>query len=271
MKLQHLIQQIYHEPALITPAAHAAIRSILESRLLGETEAREGTDICGDAVEIPGMEIIDGIAHIPIAGAIGAKLSGFAKGRGAVDVADIEDELDDAEENEEVRAIVLDIDSPGGMVLGTPELADRIAQVEKPIMAFSNGTIASAAYWIASATDGIYTTRTANTGSIGVYMAVMDQSRRFEAEGVKVELIKAGSLKGMGFPGTPITDQAREHLQARVNQIYGMFTDHVRQFRGDVDGAAMQGQVFMGQDAMDAGLIDGIVKSKGEAIRLFIG
>ena len=270
MKLQHLIQQVYYEPSLITSAAHAAIRSLIEHRLVGD-EARQGTDYCGDAVEIPGMEIVDGIAHIPVAGAIGAKLSGFAKGRGAVDVADIEQELDQAEESPEVKAIVLDIDSPGGMVLGTPELADRIAQVDKPIMSFSNGMIASAAYWLASATDAIYTTRTANSGSIGVYQAIYDESRAFEAQGVKVELIKAGKLKGMGYPGVPVNDATREHLQAGVNRIYGMFTEHVRNFRGDVDSAHMQGQLFMGPEAVSNGLIDAIVRNKAEAIASFLG
>jgi hypothetical protein len=157
-------------------------------------------------------------------------------------------------------------------VLGTPELADRIAQVSKPIMAFSNGMIASAAYWIASATGGIYTTRTANTGSIGVYMAIADESRAFEAQGVKIEVIKAGKLKAMGFPGTPITDQAREHLQAQVNQIYSMFTNHVRQYRGDdIESSAMQGQLFMGPEAVEAGLIDGVVRNKAEALERFLG
>lgn len=273
MNLHYLIQKVYHEPALITPSAHAAIRQLLESRLLdasGEVQAAREGEYCGEKVELDGMEIKEGVAHIPIAGAIGSKLSGFAKYRGAVDVADVENELDEAEDSDEVKAILLDIDSPGGMVLGTPELADRIAQVEKPIMAFSNGMIASAAYWLASATDGIFTTRTAETGSIGVYMPVVDKSQAFAAMGVKVELIKAGKFKGMGFPGVSLTDAQREHLQAEVNQIYGMFTEHVRQYRGDVSSETMQGQMFMGPESVRVGLADGIVKNKGEAVQILM-
>jgi ClpP class serine protease len=76
----------------------------------------------------------------------------------------------------------------------------------------------------------------------------------------------------MGFPGTPLTDQAREHLQAQVNQIYSMFTNHVRQYRGDdIETSAMQGQLFMGPEAVEAGLIDGVVRNKVEALERFLG
>jgi len=272
MKLQHLIQQVYYEPSLITPSAHAAIRQLLESRL-GENTAgfairQPGQGVCGQEVEVEQMEIIDGIAHIPIGGAIGQKLTGFERGEGAVDVADIAKEIDMAESDDSVQAVIFDIDSPGGMVSGTPELADKIAAMDKTAFAFSNGSIASAAYWIASATDGIFTTKTASTGSIGVYLPVVDMTRAFEAQGVKVELIKAGKLKGMGFPGTSLSDESRQHLQDRVNQIYEMFTGFVTSRRGEIDSQAMQGQIFMAQEAMDSNLIDGIVSSKEDVVRM---
>lgn len=263
MKLQALLQQLYYEPALILPEAHASIRRLIESRIEhSEPFAREpGQDACGNEVETEQMEIRDGIAFIPIGGAIGQGLDPFERGSGAVDVDDIAADLDQAEEAKDVRAMVLDFDSPGGMVLGTPELADRISQVDKPIFSFTRSLIASAAYWLASSTDGIFSTETANIGSIGVYIPVHDMSMRYAQAGIKVELIKAGKLKGMGYPGTAMSDAGREHLQERVNKIYGMFTDHVKRNRGDISADTMQGQVFMGAEAMERGLIDGIVKS----------
>lgn len=272
MKLQHLIQQVYYEPSIITPQAHASIRQLLESRLgqaAADPPSREpGRGFCGEHVEVEQMEIIDGIAHIPIGGAIGQKLTGFERGEGAVDVAEIAREIDFAESSDQVEAVIFDIDSPGGMVSGTPELADKIAAMEKTAFTFSNGMIASAAYWLASATDGIFTTKTAATGSIGVYLPVMDVSRRFEAEGVKVELIKAGKLKGLGFPGTAMTEEGRDHLQARVNEIYAMFTGFVTDRRGEISSDTMQGQVFLARESLERGLIDQIVTSKDDVVRM---
>jgi signal peptide peptidase SppA len=276
MKLAQLIQTLYYEPALITPDAHASIRQLLDDRLgdgraghqpstlnhqLYKPATREpGRDFCGNEVEVEEMEIRDGIAYIPIGGALGQKLSPFDRGDGAVDILDVMQELDQAEDTSKCRGIILDMDSPGGMVSGTPELADRIALVEKPIYAFSRGMIASAAYWIASACDGIFTTRSAQVGSIGVYLPVLDVSGYYEQRGVKVELIKAGKFKGDGFPGTKLSDDGRAGLQERVNYIYSMFTAHVRSSRGaHIADETMQGQVFMGQEALRLGLVDALV------------
>jgi signal peptide peptidase SppA len=273
MKLQDLIQQIYYEPSLITPAGHASIRRIVECHLAGTRElfeAREpGQNICGDKVEVAQMVIDEqGIAHIPIGGAIGKNLTPFDRGRGAVDVNDVSAELRQAEGSSRVRGIILDFDSPGGMVAGTPELAKEIERVKKPIYAFTDGMMASAAYWLGSASDGIFSTLTASVGSIGVYIPWIDQTKAFEMEGLKVELIKAGKLKGMGFPGTELTAEQRAFLQERVDEIYSMFKSHVVAHRPGVKDESMQGQTFMGTQAYGRGLVDAIVRDKGEVAAL---
>jgi signal peptide peptidase SppA len=277
MKLQYLIQQVYHEPSLITPDAHASIRQLLESRL-GDAESFEarapGKGMCGEKIAVEQMEIIEGIAHIPIGGVVGQKLSPFERGDGAVDVMDVMDELDQAEADPKVTAALLDIDSPGGMVMGTPELGNRIKEFreQKPIMAFSNGMIASAAYWIASSTTAIWTTQSAQIGSIGVYLPVVDYTGYYEQKGIKVELIKAGKLKGIGFPGTKLSAAGREHLQERINEIYQMFTGHVRAMRGQpIADETMQGQTFLAGEAVKRGLVDGIVRDKGDVVRMLKG
>lgn len=278
MKLAQLLQTLYFEPSLITPDAHASIRQLIEERLNNPQPAtnnrqpmvREpGRDICGNEVEVDEMEIRDGIAYIPIGGAIGQKLTPFDRGDGCVDVLDVRQELAQAEDNRMVRGIVIDMDSPGGMVTGTPELADRIAAVEKPIYTYSSGMICSAAYWIASATDGIFCTRSAAIGSIGVYLPVLDVSALYEQRGVKVELITAGKFKGTGFPGTKLSAEQRAELQARVNYIYDMFTAQVRKTRGDaIADETMQGQVFVGEEAQRLGLVDAIVSDISEVSAL---
>jgi ClpP class serine protease len=191
---------------MLTPPLDSSSNRVLAAKSsprLRDSEAKQRTaTICGEEVDLPSMHVDgNGIAHIPIGGAIGQGLGNFAKWAGAVDVADIEADLMEAEENPKVRGIILDMDSPGGMVSGTPELAQVIEGVQKRIYAFSNGLIASAAYWLASATDGIFLTMAAEAGSIGVYQVVYDESQAFQDAGIKVEVIKAGKFKGMGFPG----------------------------------------------------------------------
>lgn len=269
MLIDYLVRKVFFEPSLITSSAHASIRQLLESKIETGEFLRQGTDSCGADVEMPGMEIIDGIAHIPIAGAIGQGLGGFAKGRGAVDVGDISSEIDQAISDKEVKSILFDIDSPGGMVSGTPELASKIRGAAKPKYTFTQGMIASAAYWLASACDGIFATESAEIGSIGVYLPFHDLTKAAEMEGVKVELIKAGKLKGIGYPGLPLSEMQREHLQERVDDIYKMFTTHVRSTRGSrISDDTMQGQTFLAKEAHTRGLIDGLVTSKRDVIQM---
>ncbi len=207
------------------------------------------------------MEIRNGIAHIPVGGAIGKNLTPFDRGSGAVDVNDLAAELQQAEEDPAVRGILMHFDSPGGMVSGTPELARTVERVQKPIYSFTDGLLASAAYWIAAATDGIFATATANVGSIGVYVPFHDLTKRAEMQGIKVELIKTGKYKGMGYPGTALTEDQRAHLQERVEE-------HVRRHRSGVKADSMQGQTFLGAQALSRGLIDGLVENSEQTLQL---
>ena len=275
MKYDRIMALLAEEPLLITPAAHGALaRLFAEHRSLSRADfemKREGTGACGAVVELEQMEIIDGVAHIPIGGPIGRGLGKFEKWAGAVDVEDVIGEIDEAEESAEGGAILLDIDSPGGMYSGTPELGDRILQCQKPIYAFSAGMMCSAAYWAAAATDGIFTTRTATVGSIGVYCAYLDSSAAMEKEGLKVDVFTSGRYKGAGIPGTTLSEDHRKMLQARVEEMAGAFYQHVEASRPDVERTDMQGQVFMGDRAVAAGLVDQVVRDKGEAVELIGG
>jgi signal peptide peptidase SppA len=266
MRYAHIIEQLYTKPWLITAGSHKAIRDLITNRLKNTHIQRDGEGPCGEQVELESMAIEEGIAHIPISGIIGTRLTGFEKGSGAVDTNDIHRELLEAEDNPEVDAILFDIDSPGGMVTGTPELADRIRSIQKPIFAFTASGAQSAAYWIASATDGIFTTRSAEVGSIGVYQPFFDESVAYEQAGVKVDIIKAGRLKAAGFPGTSLSDAQRAQKQSEVDSIHEDFKTAVREKRS-VNSDDMQGQSFMAEKALSRGLIDEIVIDKSAAVR----
>lgn len=266
MRFQHLIQKLI-EPQLITPQAHASILSLVLARM-EDMPKREGQGICGEAVELPSMTVEDGIAIIPVAGAMGSKLTGMEKGSGAVDVDDIIRDVDFSNQSEEVKAILLDIDSPGGMYQGTPELGDVLLSSGKPIFSFSSGMICSAAYWTAASTQAIFATRSASIGSIGVYCAMLDQTGYLEKMGLKMELFASDKYKGAGTPGVPLTMDQRNLIQARVDRMASEFKNHVISTRGGVPSESMLGQAFLASEAAENNLIDGIVSNRAEAISL---
>ena len=274
MKYHQIIAALTEEPLLITPAAHSSLFNLFQEHRSFSKEdfkaLREGTDYCGEAVEIPQMEIIDGIAHIPIGGPIGRGFGSFEKGAGAVDVDDLADEIDQAENDPLVYALAFDIDSPGGMVNGTPETADRILRCDKPTMAFTAGAMCSAAYWIGCACDTICATRSANVGSIGVYCPFLDSSEALKAAGYSVQVFSSGKYKGAGVPGTSLSKDQKEFMQKRVSEIAALFYEHVQSCRPDSQLEDMQGQVFLAQMAEHRGLVDYVVQDKEEAIELLL-
>jgi signal peptide peptidase SppA len=275
-RLQRIIEKVYGELWLIRPETHASIRDIVQAKLVnGNAVMREGDGICGEAVKLEGMVIDEerGFATIPVGGMMGRALSGLEKGAGAVDTYDITAELREANEHKAVRWILLDIDSPGGMVNGTPEVAQAVKQSGKPVYAFTAGMMASAAYWLGSSAQAIYATPSADVGSIGVYVPFFNQTERLKQMGVEVDLFKSGKFKGMGFPGVPLTEEQRDMIQAEVNDLAELFYAVVRENREgmtatDIDSSTMQGQTFMADAALQLGLIDDVVADKETAIQI---
>lgn len=273
MKLLHIANEVFCRPWLITAPAHAKIRDVVTARIA--TGAKMSADF--DPDDIPEKEEVKQFgdtsaicAVIPIHGIIGKGVSVIERTSGMVGVEQIEDDLDAAMENDEVKAILLDVDSPGGSVSGIASLADKIksAASTKLIRAFTDGQMDSAAYWLGcSASGGILASRDAEVGSIGVYIPWADETAAYEKDGVKMHIIKndGGAFKGMGYPGTALTEEQMAHLQDRVNDIFKMFTAHIHSQR-EVSTEAMQGQSFLAADALECNLIDRIC-TFDEAVR----
>lgn len=170
----------------------------------------------------------------------------------------------------DVRSVVLNIDSGGGMVMGTPELGDAISALNerKPVFAFTSGMMCSAAYWSGCAAGQVYSTRSAMVGSIGVYLAVYDYSKMFEQIGIGVELFKQGTFKGMFVEGTSLSEEQRKWITDSVKRDYDDFTAHVREHRGEIADSTMQGQWFTGEQAVSLGLVDRVVTGLPEVVAL---
>lgn len=163
-----------------------------------------------------------------------------------------------------VKAIVLNIDSPGGGVYGVDELATEIraARGDKPIVAVANAQMASAAYYIGSAADEIVVTPSGEVGSIGVFMAHQDLSGALEQEGVRVTLISAGKYKTESNPFEPLGEEARAALQKTVNAYYDAFVGAVSKGRGvkvsEVRSGFGQGRMVTAKEALELNMADRI-------------
>jgi signal peptide peptidase SppA len=213
------------------------------------------------------MSVADGVATISITGPLLPTTDEFDRVMlGATSLDEVRSTVESAAADPAVTSIVLNIDSPGGTVRGTPEAADAIYEASKvkPVRAHTSGTMASAAYWLGSQATSISMTRSASVGSIGVMVPHIDQSKRAEMLGVKVELFTTGKFKAAGFPGTSLTESQRELIQERIDQVFGEFKSAVTRQGRKIPAEAMQGQTFYGPQAESLGLAT-VVRSASQA------
>lgn len=206
-----------------------------------------------------------GVAIIPVRGTL------YHRGWNSYET--IERDFRAALDNTNVKGIVFDIDSPGGMVAGCFDLTDLIYQSrgEKPTLAVVNQRACSAAYAIASACDAVSISKTADAGSVGVVMTHWDVSGAMERWGETITLIYAGAHKVDGNPFQPLPDSVRSRFQAEIQDCYGMFVATVARNRGMTPEAvqATEALVFTGQAAIDVGFADSM-NSASDAITDFI-
>ena len=215
------------------------------------------------------LSVEDGIGVVAIEGPILRKPDLFARVFfGATSSEEIGAALREAGSRDDIKAVFLNIDSPGGTVAGTPELAAAVASVnaQKPVYAFSSGLMCSAAYWVASQARAIYATPSAQVGSIGVVQAVIDNSAALDKAGIKVEVFSVGKYKAMGAPGTPLTDDQRELISSNLAEIAGEFHAAVLAKGRAIPAEAMEGQTFSGKQAQRHNLA-GMVPDRAEAMR----
>lgn len=172
--------------------------------------------------------------------------------------------FDRAIKDDSVGAIVFDINSPGGTVLGLTAITDKIynARGTKPIISVVNDLMASAAYFIGSASDEIVAGPDSETGSIGTIGVHLDWSKALETEGIKPTIIKAGKFKGEGNPYEPLSDDAKQEWQDMVDSYYETFVNTVARNRGttnaNVKSTYGQGRVLRSDKAKSVGMIDRI-------------
>ena len=200
-----------------------------------------------------------GVARVPISGQI---MKGDSKFGGTSSLR-VRQAVRKAIGDGDVKSIVLHIDSPGGTVAGTANLANdvKMANQVKPVVAHIDDLGASAAYWVASQARWITATATSEIGSIGTVAVVEDSSEKAELEGIKVHVISTGEFKGIGVDGAPVLPSHLEYLQSRVEDLNGHFLHAVKKGRNMSIEAVRKladGKVHIAGGALSLGLIDGL-------------
>ncbi|MDQ3230854.1 MAG: S49 family peptidase, partial [Pseudobdellovibrionaceae bacterium] len=195
-----------------------------------------------------------GVGVIPVRGPLFKRANLMTEHCGATSYETVLRDFHQMLASDQVRSIVLDIDSPGGEANGCSELADHIfgARGQKPIAAYVGGTGASAAYWIASACDRIYGSDSSIIGSIGVQSALRSEKNQNE--------IRFVSSQSPNKNRDPSTEDGAREVQAVIDGLAEVFISKVARNRGIsrdmVLGKFGQGSVFIGSEAQKRGLID---------------
>ena len=261
------ILSVLNSPWAILPDKYAEIRDLYDRHAHGDkvdiaaVEAQLGRPM---DKQYRALEVVDGVGILTIDGLMAKRMNLMAAISGGTSTQLLQRDFALAMSDPAVHSILLVIDSPGGEVGGTQEFCNQIfeARAKKPIVAVCEGMMASAAYWIASSADELYiSSGTTQVGSIGVVAAHTDMSKAEANRGVKVTEISAGKYKRLASEHEPLSAEGRDMLKDQVDQIYTVFVDDVARNRGvsseKVLSEMADGRIFIGQKAIDAGLVDG--------------
>jgi signal peptide peptidase SppA len=262
------ILDVLYQPWAIAPDRLMEIQAIYAAHLRGESididavEARIGRQLQNQP---QGYQVQDGAALIPLRGVMAPRMNLMSQVSGGTSTELFARDVKAALNDPAVQSIVLLVDSPGGAVAGTPAAAAAVmsARGVKPIGTWSDNTMASAAYWVGSGADRVYVSSAVdNVGSIGVVASHVDVSQREQALGIKTTEIVAGTFKRIASQHGPLTEPGRQSMQDQVDYLYSLFVDGVAVHRGvsadQVLADMADGRIFIGQQAVDAGLVDGI-------------
>ncbi len=203
----------------------------------------------------------DKIAVIPLRGLIS---SGVAGNVGDSMVDDLRWELEQARNDDSVRAVVLEVDSPGGEVTASDMIYNAVVKTraKKPVVVYMESLAASGGYYVSCGGQYLMANETSITGSIGVIIQTLNYEQLFNKIGLASVVFKSGKLKDMLNGARPITPEERDYVQGFVMKTYEQFLGIVakeRKVPADVlrNGIA-DGRILSGHDALDSKLIDGL-------------
>lgn len=277
MKFPHLAQKLFNVPLAIHPRKAEVVMAALSDRLGISSILRvDGSRVRPMAFDYDddefavarsnpraGYDVVAGIAIIQIEGTLVQKLGTLRPYSGMTGYDGIRQNFLAAISDPDVRAIVLDIDSPGGEVAGCFDLVDTIfdARGSKPIWSILDESAYSAGYAIASAADCVLVPRTGGTGSIGVIAMHVDLSQALSEAGIAVTIISYGERKADGAAELPLSPEALERFQSDINTMGELFVETAARNR-NIPASKIrdtQAATYLGSSGVEIGLADAVM------------
>jgi len=281
----HLATRLYGMPLLIHPEKAALIERVFQARMQGDhslaltedggetpaeraerEQARRAQAYAGIGLQArsdkPYALTNSGIALLPVMGTLIKRGSWMDAMSGLTGYDQVASLLDKATADTEVKAILMEIDSPGGEAAGLFELAARVIQAAaaKPIWSHANEYAYSAAYALLSAAEQSYAALTGGVGSIGTIAMHVDQSKRDSMMGYSYTFIYAGAKKADMNSHRPLNESGLAFLEGEVQRVNGLFVSHVadRRAMSAEDVQATEAGLMSPPEALDGGFIDGV-------------
>lgn len=203
----------------------------------------------------------ENVALIPIHGEIMTDTSSSLFSSGGASSTDIVKLIKKAGDDPNIKAIVFEINSPGGSPVGSEEIANAIKNVNKTTVSYIRDVGASGAYWVASSTNKIYASKASITGSIGVEASYIEFAGLMNRYNVTYRKLTGGKYKDIGTPYRELTPYEEQMLQDQIDVLYNYFIDEVaanrHMDRSKVEDLAT-GMFYVGAKAKELGLIDEI-------------
>jgi len=212
----------------------------------------------------------DKIVIIPIKGMITLEGKNIMPFEESISSEMIVDYIKQANEDDSIKGILLDIDSPGGTVVASKEIADAVKYSKKPVVALMREIATSGAYWVASSADKIVADPLTITGSIGVTGSYLEWSGLMEEYGVGYERIVSGKYKDTGSPFRKLGDEEKNLIMSKIKKIHLFFITQVANNR-NIDPETVkeisEGSIYLGFEAHNLGLVD-YLGNKDSAINI---
>lgn len=264
---EHIVGAFYGKPWAILPTKLAEIEAFLLRRV------KDGPRVWDDdrppsraESSGPGYQLVGAAAVVKVQGTIVPRANVFTDWSGGTSAEQIGRAVETAANDPKVDAVVMDVNSPGGYVAGTPEAADKLlaARKAKPLYAVANHMMASGAYWLSSQATEIASPISGEVGSVGVIQAHIDQSKAEEMAGYKTTVITASKspYKGEWSSSLPFSEDALAAAQADIDKVMEMFVGAIARGRSvraaKVERDFGQGRVLLADDALAVGMIDRI-------------
>ena len=226
--------------------------------MIGETATAASTDYTAEFIS-GNQEAENRIAVIDVKGTITSDSESF--GSLVANSKQIVKLIRAAKDDDSVKAIIIDLDTPGGEVTASDEIYHELKLCGKPVVAMMNTLAASGGYYVACGANKIVANKFTMTGSIGVIMSTVDVSALLDWAKVKPEFYTSGKMKAMLNPALPTTEEEAKVVQALVMDAYKEFAGIVSEARKIplekiTDGELGDGRVFDGEQALANGLVD---------------